>query len=124
MMKSVVASLALLGLAVLIGCGSSNATGPAQSPRQAALERTIKCLKSIPLVRVDTSVGPLADFEVFADVDRGGGNAQVAVFSSHAQAVKYANSGVGSGVVGDLAAAIYTYKGSPAFQAAVEGCLA
>jgi hypothetical protein len=62
-------------------------------------------------------------FEVFADVDSGGGNAEVVALSSHSGAESYANS-VGSSVVGNLAVATYAYKGSNDFQAAVEGCLA
>lgn len=95
---------------------------PSPSPKQAALAKTTKCLQSIPLLKVDTSGGSLADIEVSADVDTGGGNAFIAVFSSHAEAVKYSQS-LNNGAVGNLAGAIFNYKGSQEFQTAVKGCL-
>src|SRR3954451_8389634 len=95
---------------------------PPPNPKEAALEKTTKCLQRTPLLKVDTHGGTLADLQVSADLDIGGGNAQIAVFSSHDQAVKYSQS-VNNGAVGDLAAAVFTYKGSQNFQTAVQGCL-
>ena len=95
---------------------------PAPSPREVAKAQTINCLQSIPLLKVDTSGGPLAEIEVHADVPAGGGNAMITVFPSHAGALKYSRT-FNSGAVGNLAGAIYNYKGSQDFQAAVEGCL-
>jgi hypothetical protein len=92
------------------------------STRQVALEETTKCLQSIPLLKVDTSGGPLADLDVHADLQAGGGNAMITVFPTHAGAEKYAHT-FNAGAVGNLAGLIYNYKGSQDFQAAVEGCL-
>ena len=124
--------------AIVIGlsaCGSSDTTtttpvatpapnppAPAPSPREVAKAETINCLQSIPLLKVDTSGGPLAEIEVHADLSAGGGNAMITVFPSHAGALKYSRT-FNSGAVGNLAGAIYNYKGSQDFQAAVEGCL-
>src|SRR3954447_403801 len=133
----------LVMLAVLLialsACGSSATTipplpapkvkplkpRPATPPpnrEEAALEETTKCLQGTPRLKVDTNGGSLADLQVSADLDIGGGNAQIAVFSSHDQAVKYSKP-FNNGAVGNLAAAVFTYKGSQNFQTAVQGCL-
>jgi hypothetical protein len=99
------------------------APAPKPDPRQAALTKTINCLRSYPFLTVKR-VTTVADIEVYASVSQGGGNAEIAVLHTHQAAERYANSGGPGGLVGTLAAAIYAYKDSPDFQAAVQGCLA
>lgn len=96
---------------------------PPPDPKQAALEKTVKCMQGIPLLQVKHVSLSQGGFEVFADVDEGGGNAEVVVLSSHSAAESYANS-MGNSVVGNLTVATYAYRGSQNFQASVEGCLA
>ena len=93
---------------------------PPLSPKQVAQQKTISCLRGIPLLTVKP--GSLG-IEVYASVNEGGGNAEIAVFGTPEAAQRYASRGGNAAEVGTLAVAL-TYKGSPSFQEAVSGCLA